>query len=211
MLYDLSPPLTPALPVWPGDTPLSREVLCDQARGDTVTLSTIRTTVHLGSHADGPNHYGQGAPGVGEMPLEHYLGLCSLIDAPVARGARVRTGDVVGGLHAVKHPRVLVRTGTFPDATRWNRDFAGLSPDLVNVLADMGVVTIGLDTPSVDLQDSKDLPAHKAILARGVAILEGLVLANIPTGDYELIALPLRLVGVDASPVRAVLRSLPSA
>lgn len=209
MLYDLSPPITPALPVWPGDTPMSREVLCDLARGDTVTLSTIRCTVHLGSHADGPNHYGQGAPGVGEMPLEHYLGPCTLLDAPVARGARVRTADLVGGLHAIKHPRVLIRTGTFPDAMRWNSDFAGLSPELVHTLADMGVVTIGLDTPSVDLQDSNDLPAHKAFLSRGVVILEGLTLAGIPTGHYELIALPLKLMGVDASPVRAVLRELP--
>jgi arylformamidase len=101
---------------------------------------------------------------------------------------------------------VLVKTGTFPDPTKWNSDFAALSVELVEALAARGAITIGIDTPSVDVQDSKDLPAHKAMLRHDMAILEGLVLAGVPAGVYELIALPLRLVGFDASPVRAVLR-----
>ncbi len=208
MIHDLSPPLSPAIPVWPGDTPLSRQVLCRVEDGASVTLSTLRTTVHVGSHADGPVHYGAGAPGVGELDLSAFLGECVLIDAPVPRGSRVRSADLVGGLAAVTAPRVLIRTGTFPDALNWNADFAGLAPELVDALADRGVRTVGVDTPSVDLQDSKDLPAHKAFLRRGVCILEGLVMRDIPPGRYELIALPLRLMGFDASPVRAVLRSL---
>src|SRR5712675_1322419 len=98
MIYDLSPPITTSLAVWPGDTPPSREVLMHLERGDSVTLSTLRSTVHLGSHADGPNHYGRGEPDVGEMPLEHYLGPCVVLDAWVARGGRVAVGDVVGGV-----------------------------------------------------------------------------------------------------------------
>lgn len=208
MIHDLSPPLSPAIHVWPGDTPLSRQVLCRVEEGASVTLSTLLTTVHVGSHADGPVHYGAGAPGVGELDLSAFLGECVLIDAPVPRGSRVRPVDLVGGLAAVTAPRVLIRTGTFPDALNWNADFAGLAPELVEALADLGVLTVGVDTPSVDLQDSKDLPAHKAFLRRGVYILEGLVMRDIPPGRYELIALPLRLMGFDASPVRAVLRSL---
>lgn len=208
MLFDLSPPITPELPVWPGDTPMSRRLLCDLAKGDTVTLSTLTATVHLGAHADGPNHYGLAAPGIGERTLDHYLGPCTLIDAPVRRGTRVTAADLTGGLDAVRTPRVLLRTGTFPDPQRWNDDFAGIDPALVNALADRGVITIGVDTPSVDLFHDKGLLAHRAILKRDIAILEGLVLAGVPAGQYELIALPLRLIGADASPVRAVLRSL---
>jgi len=105
-------------------------------------------------------------------------------------------------------PRVLIATGTFPDPDHWNNDFAALEPAIVDALADRGVVLIGLDTPSVDLIDSKDLPTHRRFLARDVSILEGLVLAGVPAGAYELSALPLKLAGFDASPVRAVLRTL---
>jgi arylformamidase len=212
MIWDLTPEVTPDLKVWPGDTPYSREVLCTIESGANITLSTIRATVHLGAHADGPNHYAspaEGAEGIGERSLEHYLGPCHLLRAPVARGTRVRPSDIDGGLDQILHPRVLLATGTYPDAHHWNDDFAGLSVDLVDALAARGVITIGIDTPSVDLFSSKDLEAHRAIFRHDIAILEGLDLMAVPLGIYELIALPLRLPGVDASPVRAVLRALP--
>lgn len=205
MLYDITPSIDPRLAVWPGDTPPTREVLCDLAGGASVTLSTLRTTVHLGAHADGPNHYGLGAPPIDQRALDFYLGPCQVIDARVERGARVTPADLSG---PVSRERVLLKTGTFPDPTRWNDDFAALAVELVEHLHARGVRTVGIDTPSVDLFTSKDLPAHRAILAHDMAILEGLVLASVPPGEYELIALPLPLVGFDASPVRAVLRPL---
>lgn len=210
-LYDISPPITPALAVWPGDTPPAREMLCDLARGDTVTLSTLRATVHLGAHADGANHYGVGAPGIDAMPLDRYIGPCVVVSARVGRRARVGEGDFARPLDAAAigaAPRVLIRTGTYPDHTSFNQDFAALEPALVESLASRGAVLIGIDTPSVDLFDSKDLPAHNAFLRRDISILEGLVLTGVPDGVYELIALPLALVGFDASPVRAVLRTI---
>ncbi len=207
-LIDITPAVSARLGVWPGDTPMSREVLCEIAGGASVTLSTLRSTVHLGAHADGPNHYGAGAPGIGERSLDYYIGPCRVVDAPVKRGARVGVGDLVRGLAQVNEPRVLLRTGTFPDPEAWNEDFAGVTPELIDALAARGVRTIGLDTPSVDLQTSKDLPAHKAVLRHDMAILEGLVLRGVEPGVYELIALPLKLMGFDASPVRAVLRTL---
>lgn len=217
MIYDISPRLTPRIGVWPGDTPLSREVLCDMApppegSGSNITLSTIRTTVHLGAHADGPNHYGHPAPGIGERSLEPYLGACHVLAADVARGERVGTQHVRWpemNKARITHPRVLIRTGTYPDPDQFTTDFAALEPSLIDALGDQGVFTIGIDTPSVDLFSSKDLPAHKAFLRREISILEGLLLADVPPGEYELIALPLRLMGFDASPVRAVLRDLP--
>jgi len=210
-LIDITPAITPDIAVWPGDTPVSREVLCELEKGATITLSTLRATVHLGAHADGANHYGARAASIDAMPLARYLGPCHVIEATVARatgGTRVRASDLRFDLAAIRHPRVLLRTGTFPDFTRWNSDFAGLDPALVDLLADRGVTLIGIDTPSVDVQESKDLPAHARFLARDVSILEGLRLAHVAPGEYELIALPLPLVGFDASPVRAVLRSL---
>ncbi len=210
-LIDITPAITPDIAVWPGDTPVSREVLCELEKGANITLSTLRATVHLGAHADGANHYGARAASIDAMPLARYLGPCHVIDATVARatgGVRVRASDLRTDLAAIRHPRVLLRTGTFPDFTRWNSDFAGIDPALVDLLADRGVALIGIDTPSVDVQESKDLPAHARFLARDVSILEGLRLDHVAPGEYELVALPLPLVGFDASPVRAVLRSL---
>lgn len=206
MIYDITPPITPGLAVWPGDTPPSREVLCDMKAGANITLSTLRATVHLGAHADGPNHYGPDAPSIDRRPLDLYLGRCQVVTAKVERRARVRPEDVKA---PIAEARVLVRTGTCPDPERFMLDFAALAPELVEEWHERGVRTIGIDTPSVDLFDSKDLPAHNAFLRLDMAILEGLVLAGVPDGVYELIALPLPLVGFDASPVRAVLRSLP--
>ena len=225
-LFDITPPITPKLAVWPGDTPLSREVLNDMARGDNITLSTLRATVHLGAHADGPNHYGKDAPAIDERSLDYYLGPCQVIRVEVARATRITSEMIqknlqkmaaLGGTASASRaerpihlpPRVLFATGTYPDPQNWNADFAALSVELIDFLHDRGVITVGIDTPSVDLFESKDLPAHKAILRHDMSILEGLVLKDVPEGMYELIALPLPLVGFDASPVRAVLRTIP--
>ena len=202
-VYDIAPSITEKLAVWPGDTPMSREVLMDMARGDNITLSTLRATMHLGAHADGPNHYGKDAPAIDERGLDYFLGPCQVIRVGVARATRITPAMLPG---EVTTSRVLFATGTYPDPENWNRDFAALSVELVDFLHERGVITVGIDTPSVDLFESKDLPAHKAILRCNMSILEGLVLKDVPEGTYELIALPLPLVGFDASPVRAVLR-----
>jgi len=204
-LYDISPLLTRDLAVWPGDTPLSREVLCDMSRGDNITLSTLHATVHLGAHADGPNHYGKDAFSIESRHLDYYLGLCQVIRVNIERGQRITIDHMKMKIMA---PRVVFATGTFPQPTKWNEDFAAIDPMLVDRLHDQGVITIGIDTPSVDLFHSKTLEAHQRFLAHDMAILEGLVLNDVPEGEFELIALPLRLAGFDASPVRAILRTL---
>jgi arylformamidase len=201
-IYDITPAITTELEVFPGDTPPTREVLLDMARGDPLTLSTLRATVHLGAHADAPSHYGVDGRTIDQQPLELYCGPCRVVHVDAARGQRITAlpGDV-----AVE--RLLIATRTYPDPAHWNADFAALAPELVDELHAKGVKLVGVDTPSVDLSDSKDLPAHHRFLANDMAILEGLVLKEVPPGDYELIALPLPLVGFDASPVRAVLRT----
>jgi len=203
MIYDITPPISSALAVWPGDTPPTREVLLDMRAGDNLTLSTLRATVHLGAHADAPSHYGAAAPTIEQRPLERYLGPAQLIRVQVDRGRRISPG-MLGQLRGTE--RVLLCTATFPEPDAFNEDFAALSTELIEHLHGQGVTLIGIDTPSVDLFDSKSLPAHRACLEHDMAILEGLVLAPVPAGLYELIALPLPLVGFDASPVRAVLR-----
>jgi len=205
MLYDLSPPIDERLAVWPGDEKPRREVKCRLEDGAPVTLSALHTTVHTGTHADGPNHYGIGAPGIDQVPLERYIGPCQVVTAKVKRGERIKPSDLA---RMVDQPRVLLRTSTYPDPTNFNTDFAAISVELVESLAARGVFLIGIDTPSVDLFDCKDLQAHKAFLKHDVSILEQLVLKDVPDGVFELIALPLRLIGYDASPVRAVLRSI---
>jgi arylformamidase len=205
MLYDISPLITGKLAVWPGDTPVSREILMDMTSGDHLTLSTLHSTVHLGAHADGPNHYDRGAGGIDAVDLERYLGRCRLLEVDIGPGERVTPDHLPQG---VDSPRVLLRTGSYPDPERFNDDFAALSPELIKTLHRQGVILVGLDTPSIDPFRSRDLESHAACAACGMAILEGLVLDHVPEGEYELIALPLNLAGFDASPVRAVLREI---
>jgi len=203
MIIDISPPLSASTPVWPGDTPLSREVLLDLAEGASVTLSTLRATVHLGAHADAPSHYGKDAPDIASRALVYYIGDCEIMRVKVARGEVITPAMLP---RAVTSPRVLFATDTCPDPGEFNQDFAALSPQLVDHLHAAGVILAGIDTPSVDPFASKELAAHKRLLANDMAILEGLALGSVEEGHYELIALPLRLEGFDASPVRAVLR-----
>lgn len=106
---------------------------------------------------------------------------------------------------SIDTPRLLFRTDTFPDADHFTEDFASFTPELVDAAADAGVVLMGIDTPSVDPFDSTEVPTHYRMLERDVVGLEGLDLTAVPPGRYQLVALPLPLVGFDASPVRAVL------
>jgi arylformamidase len=205
LIYDISPPISANLGVWPGDTPVYRETLQNLETGDNLTLSTLHSTVHAGAHADAPSHYGQGAPAIHERPLDLYIGTCQVFHVAARRGSLIAPDDLPNRALA---PRLLVATGTFPDPNRFNEDFAAFSPELVDRLHHQGVRLIGIDTPSVDPFASTDLPVHQRCLAHDMGILEGLVLAGVPEGLYELMALPLKLVGFDASPVRAVLRTI---
>ena len=204
MIYDISPPITGDLKVFPGDTAPGREVLLDMKRGDPLTLSTLRSTVHVGAHVDAPSHYGADAPSIESVDLTRCVGPCQVIRVDAKRGACITPDELSADIAT---ERLLIATGTYPDPTTWNDDFAGLAPELVDHLHGLGVRLVGVDTPSVDAAGSKDLPAHHRFLANDMLILEGLVLTDVPPGNYELIALPLKLVGFDASPVRAILRT----
>ena len=160
---------------------------------------------HLGAHADAPLHYGLHAAAIGEVDLDPYLGHCRVIHA-------IGTGPFILPEH-LEHrqsglpPRVLVRTCQRAPS-QWVSNFAAFAPETIAWLAAHGVRLVGIDTASVDPADSKTLDSHQQLLEHDVRVLENLVLDEVPEGDYELIALPLKLTSACASPVRAVLRSL---
>jgi arylformamidase len=205
MLIDISPVVDGSIDVWPGDTPFVHTVNRDMRTGANLTLSDIRTTVHVGAHADAPSHYATNGCDIASRRLDYYIGRCVVLHIRVKRGERI-TPDHLNG-KVVSAPRVLLRTGTFPDPRKWNNDFASLSPALVEDFYQHGVMLIGIDTPSVDPFESKELEAHQVFARNDMAILEGLSLDSVEEGEYELIAPPLRIAGADASPVRAILRT----
>ena len=201
-LLDISPPVSERLAVWPGDTPYRRTVHSSFENGDRTLQSSIESTLHLGAHADAPGHALWGAGSIDRQPLGSYYGACQVVRVSVPEGARIGPEDLPGEPAA---SRLLIRTDSFPGPERFGTKFAGLSPGLAPWLAERGVVLVGLDTPSVDPFDDARLESHLALAEHGIATLEGLVLRDVAPGLYTLIALPLRLEGADASPVRAVL------
>jgi arylformamidase len=204
-LIDISPRLSARTAVFPGDTPFARRNLMHVDDGHHISLSAIELTVHLGSHADAPIHYGKGGRTICQQPLDLYVGPCIVVRVDGARGRAIGIADLAGKV-PFGTERVVIATGTYPDHERWNDDFASVDPALVAWLDTRGVRLVAIDTPSVDRPDSKALPAHAAFFAHDVSIIEGVVLEGVPDGRYELIALPLHIEGADASPVRAVLR-----
>jgi len=212
MLYDLSPRLGPDTPVWPGDTAFSTRLTWAMAEGSPVNVSAFTTTPHLGSHADAPLHTERGGESIADLPLESFLGRCQVVKVPSVPLIEPRhlESALEGGQgeDRLSPPRLLLRTDSVHDRRKFPQRFSVLSPELAALLAKKKALLVGLDTPSVDPLESKRLEAHHHLLRNGVAILEGLVLDAVPDGEYELIALPLKMAGLDASPVRAVLRSL---
>lgn len=203
-LWDISQPLRADLPVWPGDTAFAQAGTWQMDAGSPVNVSALTMSTHSGAHADAPLHYASDAPDIASVDLSAYLGECLVVDARGA-GMLIRTEHIpdLGGAE-----RVLFRTfATFPNDA-WADETTAVAPDAIDALAAAGVRLVGLDGPSIDPQASKTMDAHLAVLRHDIRVLEGLVLDDVPAGRYELIALPLPIVGGDASPVRAVLREL---
>ena len=205
MIWDISPPVHRDTPAFPGDTKYEQRWTATIAPGCPVNVSAITMSPHLGAHADAPLHYGVDAPAIGTVDLEPYLGRCRVIHA-IAKGAFVTRDQLQHGAASLP-PRVLVRTNQHT-ATEWTSSFAAFAPDAIAWLASQGVRLVGIDTASVDPADSKTLESHQQLLQHDMRVLENLVLDDVPEGDYELIALPLKLMTACASPVRAILRSL---
>ncbi len=204
-LWDISPPLHAGSPVFPGDTPFAQHWVARIGPGCPVNVSALTLSPHVGAHADAPLHYDDAGAAIGGLDLAPYLGRCRVIHA-------IGCGPLVEWHHlahaAADLPaRVLVRTYEQAPPARFDEALAAFAPETVERLADLGVTLIGIDTASIDPAASKELPSHQVIRRRGLRVLENLVLDAVPEGEYELIALPLKLTTADASPVRAVLRA----
>jgi len=204
-LWDLSPPVCASSPVFPGDTAYAQQWVARIAPGCPVNVATLTLSPHTGAHADAPLHYDDQGAAIGAVDLRPYLGRCRVIHA-IGRGPLIEWAHLSSRIDGLP-PRVLVRTYDCQPAG-WDPRLAAFAPQTVERLADLGVMLIGIDTASIDPADSKTLPSHQVIRQRGLRVLENLRLDDVPEGDYELIALPLKLMSADASPVRAVLREL---
>jgi arylformamidase len=205
-IWDISPPVHAGAPVFPGDTPYSQEWTAQLAPGCPVNVSRITLSPHVGAHADAPLHYDNEGATIGRVRLEPYLGPCRVIHA-IGCGPLVEWRHIEHAL-ADLPPRVLVRTYERMPVGAWDPDLTAYAPGTIERLAARGVKLVGIDTASIDPAPSKTLDSHQVIRRLDLRVLENLVLDDVPEGDYELIALPLKLVTADASPVRAVLREL---
>jgi arylformamidase len=203
-LIDISRPLAVGTACWPGDVPFSFRLGWTIAGGASVNVGVIETSIHTATHCDAPFHFDNSGLTVEKLSTDTFVGPALVVDVRntnrwVERLAQLDLSDT---------PRILFYTGGWPDNSRFPDSIPVMEPDLPNWLADRGVRLIGVDLPSVDPLDSKTLDNHHALGHRGITIVEGLRLDGVPEGRYELIALPLKIVGADGSPLRAVLRQI---
>ncbi|MCL1894375.1 MAG: arylformamidase [Holophagaceae bacterium] len=204
-IWDISPEISTGGLLFPGDEPYRLNWTSEFSKGNPLNLCSITLSPHIGAHADAPLHYAENGKSFSELDILPYIGICRVIHA-----VEYRLLLEVMHLQNIPLPlpeRILIRTYR-QQPSAWDQGFKAIAPDAITWLHKQGVKLIGIDTPSIDPADSKTLPCHKLLNAYDMRVLENLNLEAIPEGDYELIALPLKLDGACASPVRAVLRSL---
>jgi arylformamidase len=206
VLYDVTRPLVAGIPVWPGDVPCRFAWTARIEDGGAFNASELCMSAHTGTHADGPFHVLPDGIRIGEAPLDAYLGPARLVDA--AGRERLDAAWAAEVLAGGPAERLLVHTGAWTDPAVFPTRFPALDVESARMLVDAGVRLFGTDAPSPDAFDARDLVAHKVLLGAGAGIIENLLLDGVPPGEYELIALPLRIVDGDGSPVRAVLRGI---
>ena len=205
-VWDISPVIGTGFPVFPGDTPFALRWTWSIGPGCPVNVSELLMSPHTGSHTDAPLHYDAAGADMADVALDLYLGPCRVVHA-IGVGPLVAPAHLESALDGAP-ARILIRTARQARVDAWDPSFTAVAPATVDRLHACGVRLIGVDTPSLDPAESKTLDSHQRVREHGMAILEGIVLDDVPAGDYELIALPLKIRGGDASPVRAVLREL---
>ena len=201
-VMDITRPLTTSSPVWPGDVPFTCGWTSPPGR-DTAAISWIRFSPHIGTHIDAPLHGDPTGRDVAGLALLTCVGRCEVVALP-GHDRPIDLEHLPLGWNP-STPRVLFATGSWPAGSPIPKTFASLAPAFVDFLARAGVALVGLDTPSADSPEATDVPAHRRCVERSVLILEGLDLSDVAPGSYTLVAVPLRLVGLEASPVRALL------
>lgn len=206
MIYDITRTVKTNTAVWPGDSKFQVETVLSRSEGESVNLTTITLSPHTGTHADAYFHYeDEGAHPAG-MPLSAYVGKARVVTVSNRNGALTPDDFADGTFENAERLLIHSHVSDLPD-DEWAQSFPYLSVELIERLSQARVVLVGLDSPSVDAFESKALPCHHALRRRGMVNLESLYLRDVPDGDYELIALPLKLDLTCGSPVRAILRS----
>lgn len=206
-IYDISRSLSARIAVWPGDTPFEMRPTGSLAAGDSVNVTTLTMSAHTGTHVDAPYHFTQDGRTLEAVDLSVYWGQAQVVT--VAKEAGLLEPEDFAGIDLSLAPRLLLHSAASAnDPTVFHRNYIHPSPALADMLGQAGILLFGTDAPSVDASDSKAMPGHHALQRNGILILEGLDLNGVPDGLYELVAMPLRIVGGDGSPVRAALRLL---
>ncbi|TWI87463.1 kynurenine formamidase [Roseibium hamelinense] len=205
-IIDITPAVRQGMAVFPGDAQYKVANTFKISPECPVNVAEFSMSCHCGAHADAPLHYDETGAAIDELPLEDFIGPARVIDAR-GSGPLCLPDDIETFLTDVP-ARVLLRLVDGLDPMVWPEGFRALHPETLTLLADRGVKLLGVDVPSVDPETSKDLPSHMVARARDLRILENLSLSEVKSDDYELIALPMKLEGLDAAPVRAVLRKV---
>jgi arylformamidase len=203
--FDVTQPLTNDMGHWPGDTPFTYSISATKVQTGSANVGKIVTSLHMGTHVDAPFHFDNDGTTIDQIPIETYVGKATVIDVGMFDAI---TPLVLKQFNLVGVKRVLLRTSLPNNPTVFPDKIPYLDPGIASFLAEKGVILLGVDMPSVDPITSKSLDTHHALHQHGIHILENLMLDGIKPGDYELIALPLKIIGADGSPVRAILRSL---
>ena len=191
---------------WPGDTPFHYEVAWSKEESGSVNVGKIETSTHIGTHIDAPFHFTDDGKKVNELQLERYVSKAVVIDC--SNKDQISAEDIMSYLNYEGVTTVLFKTLHWKDRTKFPDTIPTMNEELPLQLAKKGISLIGVDLPSVDQIDSKELTIHHLLSKHDIWILEGIVVDHVRPGFYELIALPLSIEGADGSPVRAVLRSI---
>jgi arylformamidase len=207
MIYDITRLVAPQTHVWPGDTAYSADHVLRLDQGASVNLTTLNLSAHTGTHADSYYHYEPDGDHPAAMPLESYLGRARVVTVAKRDGPLLPEDFQHVSLEYAQRLLIHSWVSDLPD-NEWPSVFPYLSVELIAWLASLNLCLIGLDSPSVDAFDSKELRCHHALKQYKMVNIETLQLRDVPDGDYELIALPLKLDLACGSPVRAVLRTL---
>lgn len=202
-IIDISMSLSNRTAPWPGDTPFHYEVSWTKEESGSVNVGKIESSTHIGTHIDAPFHFDNEGKKVDELSLERYISKAVVVEC--SDKSTIQEEDVIPFLQKGV-TSVLFKTSYWKNREQFPESIPTMDKGLPGMLAESGILLIGVDLPSVDAIDSKDLDLHHELLQNDIWILEGIVLDHVAPGLYELISLPLKLEGADGSPVRAVLR-----
>jgi arylformamidase len=204
---DISLPLHNGMVYWPGDAPFERRQTLAITNGDACNLSEICGSAHTGTHMDSPLHFIEGGAGIDAMPLDATIGRARVIEIRDPRLIRV---EELRSYHPGQGDRLLFKTANSRlwKTPEFQSDYVYIPPDTARYLADAKVRAVGIDYLSVGHGEGGGAETHRILLEAGVWIIEGLNLEQVTAGEYELVCLPLRIVGADGAPARAILQSL---